>query len=378
MDSKVSRVFRNAFSKENIPSEKRGSATLRFRCRSRSAAGIPLSRSMTKIQASPAPFSNTRCITVRRNAVEYEFSYHLSHLAPGCGEEQSASRNTVIPARGVFLHNVEKPNAEGYGSACLTAIGYKPRMKGMWLRSPGMGVRLALGTVARSFNRNIHCQRWIERNRYRGPERRLDSAGRARWPRVNRAPIPIVITWHFPNCYLQAGGFADSEPKARPDAGSFRKELRRGGGRITPRSGTMLAKSPCTLTSITLHCERARWRSKNRCSPRLLPPYVLDAVSANLAILKSPTVLRMENGDMWGWEGCFPDAGCCHGSCTHVWNYAQAFPHLYPQLERTSARTGIGPLDGRERPRHFPLCASRGPGQTRLPCRCGRAAWAES
>lgn len=66
-----------------------------------------------------------------------------------------------------------------------------------------------------------------------------------------------------------------------------------------------------------------------------LPPYVLDAVSANLAILKSPTVLRLENGDLWGWEGCFPDGGCCHGSCTHVWNYAQAFPHLYPKLERT-------------------------------------------
>ena len=62
---------------------------------------------------------------------------------------------------------------------------------------------------------------------------------------------------------------------------------------------------------------------------------MLDAVSANLAILKSPTVLREENGNLWGWEGCFPDAGCCHGSCTHVWNYAQAIPHLYPRLERT-------------------------------------------
>ena len=53
------------------------------------------------------------------------------------------------------------------------------------------------------------------------------------------------------------------------------------------------------------------------------------------AYSKSPTVLREENGHLWGWEGCFPDSGCCHGSCTHVWNYAQAFPHLYPQLERT-------------------------------------------
>jgi hypothetical protein len=62
---------------------------------------------------------------------------------------------------------------------------------------------------------------------------------------------------------------------------------------------------------------------------------VLDAVSANLAVLKSPTVLRHDSGDIWAWEGCFCDSGCCPGSCTHVWNYAQAMPHLFPALERT-------------------------------------------
>lgn len=66
-----------------------------------------------------------------------------------------------------------------------------------------------------------------------------------------------------------------------------------------------------------------------------LPPAVLDAVGSNLAILKSPTVLRQENGNVWAWEGCFTTSGCCHGSCTHVWNYAQALPHLFPKLERT-------------------------------------------
>jgi len=66
-----------------------------------------------------------------------------------------------------------------------------------------------------------------------------------------------------------------------------------------------------------------------------LPPEVVEAVAANLTILKSPTVLRQTDGRMWAWEGCGDDEGCCQGSCTHVWNYAQAVPHLFPSLERS-------------------------------------------
>ena len=66
-----------------------------------------------------------------------------------------------------------------------------------------------------------------------------------------------------------------------------------------------------------------------------LPEPVLDAVSANLSILKSATVLRLEDGTFYGWEGCHPDAGSCEGSCTHVWNYQQALPFLFPDLERS-------------------------------------------
>ncbi len=66
-----------------------------------------------------------------------------------------------------------------------------------------------------------------------------------------------------------------------------------------------------------------------------LPTAALDAVSANLSILKSPTVLRLEDGTFYGWEGLHPDEGCCEGSCTHVWNYQQALPFLFPDLERS-------------------------------------------
>ncbi|MGJ7032931.1 GH116 family glycosyl hydrolase [Niabella hirudinis] len=64
-----------------------------------------------------------------------------------------------------------------------------------------------------------------------------------------------------------------------------------------------------------------------------LPAEVIEAVAANLTILKSPTVLRQYDGRMWAWEGCSDEAGCCHGTCTHVWNYAQAICHLFPGLE---------------------------------------------
>jgi len=70
-----------------------------------------------------------------------------------------------------------------------------------------------------------------------------------------------------------------------------------------------------------------------------LPAEVLEAVSANLAIIKSPSVLRQFDGRLWGWEGCNDNSGCCAGSCTHVWNYAQAIPHLFPAMERTLRET---------------------------------------
>ena len=70
-----------------------------------------------------------------------------------------------------------------------------------------------------------------------------------------------------------------------------------------------------------------------------LPPEVIEAVAANLTILKSPTVLRQHDGRLWVYEGCGDGGGCCPGSCTHVWNYAQAIPHLFPELERGLRQT---------------------------------------
>jgi hypothetical protein len=77
-----------------------------------------------------------------------------------------------------------------------------------------------------------------------------------------------------------------------------------------------------------------------------LPVEVVEAVAANLTILKSPTVLRQIDGRLWGWEGSYDQVGSCYGSSNHVWNYAQALAHLFPSLERGLRETEFGPNQG--------------------------------
>lgn len=271
-------------------------------------------------------------------AVDYEFSYHLSHLAPGCKPDQAASANAVIEGKGAYLFNHEAPNAESYGSAALTVIGAQPRIKAMWLRSPGW-----------EFDSLSALWREVSTGAFTANDgsNSVDNAGRngasilmeGRLGPGESRTYPILIAWYFPNCYLREGGAenphgatevegkvgcrtvpADVPPPWRPYYSTLWKDAR--------DVALYVEQNFSSLHTRTVRFKEALFSST-------FPPYVLDAVSANLAILKAPTVLREANGNVWGWEGCFPDAGCCHGSCTHVWNYAQSMPHLYPQLERT-------------------------------------------
>lgn len=275
-----------------------------------------------------------------RHPVEYEFSYHLSHLAPGCKPDQSASTNAVIPGKGAYLSNREDPHAEAYGSAALIMPGLNAperlRIKAMWLRSPGWEF-----DSLSALWREVSSGKFGEND----GSNSVDTAGRngasilieGRLGAGEARTYPIVVAWHFPNCYLREGGPRESATHIQGPVGCRSVA---GGG--LPPWRPWYAGQWKDAREVALYVEqnysalRARTvQFKEALFASTLPACVLDAVSANLGILKSPTVLREENGNLWGWEGCFPDNGCCHGSCTHVWNYAQAFPHLYPQLERT-------------------------------------------
>lgn len=259
--------------------------------------------------------------------VEFEFSYHLSHLAVGASG-WPGTRNEIIAGAGIYFRNNEEPNHESFGSAALIALADEPVIKAMWLRGGWFDSVSALWRQVSEgrFAPNEAADQDLDgRNGGSILIAGTLSAG-------GRRTIPLAITWHFPNSNLTMGrtdGSCSSgcgcdgeegQPAWRPfyvgqwrDAGEVASYLRTTYKDLRGRTKAFVD----TLAASTL------------------PEEVIDAVTSNLAILKSPTILRQENGQVWGWEGCFATVGCCAGTCTHVWNYAQALPHLFPHLERT-------------------------------------------
>ena len=89
-----------------------------------------------------------------------------------------------------------------------------------------------------------------------------------------------------------------------------------------------------TLANLSRLSNETR-RFQNTFFDSTLPGTVLEAVSSQLSILRSPTVIRFENGTLYGWEGCAVSERLGHGTCNHVWNYQQAIPYLFPDLQRS-------------------------------------------
>lgn len=146
--------------------------------------------------------------------------------------------------------------------------------------------------------------------------------------------IHLALTWHVPASNLRQG--KDTEDACCTSEKS---------GYYTPWYTSRFPDIVSLADYWKSNYEALRTSSKyfSDCFyDQTLPPEIIEAVSANLSILKSPTVLRQADGRLWAWEGCGDVEGCCHGSCTHVWNYAQTVPHLFHNLERTLRETEFG------------------------------------
>ena len=139
--------------------------------------------------------------------------------------------------------------------------------------------------------------------------------------------VRFVIAWNFPNCVNDWSEDAMREAAAAGTPNQWRNWY------ATRWADSRDSASFALREWDRLHDGTALFHNTLFASD--LPPVALEAVSANLSTLKTPVVKRLEDGTLYGWEGAHVDVGCCEGSCTHVWNYQQTVPFLFPRLERS-------------------------------------------
>ena len=120
-----------------------------------------------------------------------------------------------------------------------------------------------------------------------------------------KTQVTFVVAWHFPN---------------RPDRGNHYCR------RFKTASSVFdyVASRRQDLGEQTRLWHRTWYDST-------LPHWLLDRLFSTVSTLATSTCQWWANGRFWAWEG----VGCCHGTCTHVWNYEHAMARLFPELERS-------------------------------------------
>lgn len=147
--------------------------------------------------------------------------------------------------------------------------------------------------------------------------------------------VQFTLAWHFPNRYVnwsQVNYFRFMDTKSKFWLGNqynnwFRSAL------------DVVHYIDANRERLAAETRRAR----DTFFDSTLPAPLIDAVTSQMSIARTPTCFWIEDGNFYGFEGCNgastprwdPVEGSCPLNCTHVWNYEMALARLYPDLERT-------------------------------------------
>ncbi|MDI6784603.1 MAG: GH116 family glycosyl hydrolase, partial [bacterium] len=137
--------------------------------------------------------------------------------------------------------------------------------------------------------------------------------------------ITILISWHFPNHYVDFWEENTQERIGNMYTNCFKDSL-------------------AVVDYVTQNFERLReptFKFRDTFYDSTLPNYILDCITSQMSILRSQTLMWLEDGTVAGFEGCGMDRGCCPMNCTHVWNYVQTMAYLFPELERNVRHTDL-------------------------------------
>ena len=131
--------------------------------------------------------------------------------------------------------------------------------------------------------------------------------------------VTFLLTWHFPNrqTWTPKGNEQDHIGNYYTTQYSDAWDVAE---RFVPQLAALEEK---TVSFVRTFCQSD------------LPEVVKEAALFNVSTLRTQTCFRTEDGRFYGWEGSSNTRGCCHGSCTHVWNYEQATAFLFGDLARS-------------------------------------------
>jgi non-lysosomal glucosylceramidase len=147
--------------------------------------------------------------------------------------------------------------------------------------------------------------------------------------------LTFVLAWHFPNRYTWTPREGSGEPghEAPEDdlVGNHYTTLYRDAWEVVERTVPRLEE----LREKTAGFVSALCGSD-------LPDEIKEAALFNVSTLRTQTCFRTPDGRFFGYEGSATRQGCCHGSCTHVWNYEQTTPFLFGSLALSMREVEFG------------------------------------
>jgi uncharacterized protein (DUF608 family) len=145
------------------------------------------------------------------------------------------------------------------------------------------------------------------------------------------ADFMFALAWHFPNRTPRRCGW--SANKGEEDAPI--------GNHYATRFADAWSAAEYAAANLEA-LERKTRRFAAAMRESTIPGAIKDAATANLSTLVTPVCFRTADGEFHGFEGANDHAGCCHGSCAHVWNYETATAHIFPTFARSLRGVAFG------------------------------------
>lgn len=282
---------------------------------------IPLN---DKDSSIPAAFFEFAVTNTTNEALEYTLGATLYNPY----EQSVNDHRTDGKAHALFLHQTKfAPDSTEYGDLTLaTDTDGETSFQQYWYRGSWFD-------GLERYWRNFTEQNIYENRTYATPGNR-DGANLA----VKRTAQPgetirfrYVISWNCPNRCNDWSRYTVKDENGKEKDVTWKNYY-----------ATLFEDSRASAAYALAQWDRL-WEATRQYHDELfassLPVEVIEAISATTSVLKTPTVLRLENGEFYGWEGLSEHGGSCDGTCTHVWNYAYALCFLFPNLERTIRET---------------------------------------